>query len=74
LTSYGIQPAAGSLSRDSTVRLLRLSTDSGDEYWLGHQNFYVITRYNHSTHYAMAVHQLAQAIKRRYFESVAQLQ
>lgn len=74
LTSYGIQPAVGSLSRDSTVRLLRLSTDSGDEYWLGHQNFYVITRYNHSTHYAMAVHQLAQAIKRRYFESVAQLQ
>lgn len=73
LTSYGIQPVSGSLSRDSTVRLLRLSADSGDEYWLGHQNFYVITRYNHSTHYAMAVHQLAQAIKRRYFESVASL-
>jgi membrane-bound lytic murein transglycosylase B len=73
LTSYGIQPVAA-LGRDSTVRLLRLSADSGDEYWLGHQNFYVITRYNHSTHYAMAVHQLAQAIKRRYFESVALLQ
>jgi membrane-bound lytic murein transglycosylase B len=73
LTSHGIQPVA-SLSRDSTLRLLRLSTDSGDEYWLGHQNFYVITRYNHSTHYAMAVHQLAQEIKRRYFESVALLQ
>jgi len=73
LTSYGIQPIA-SLGSDATVRLLRLSADSGDEYWLGHQNFYVITRYNHSTHYAMAVHQLAQAIKRRYFESVALLQ
>jgi len=70
LTGYGIQPAAA-LDGDSTVRLLRLSADSGDEYWLGHQNFYVITRYNHSTHYAMAVHQLAQAIKQRYYESVA---
>ncbi|MGX2041800.1 lytic murein transglycosylase B [Methylocaldum sp. MU1018] len=74
LSNYGIQPVAASLDSDSTVRLLRLSADSGDEYWLGHQNFYVITRYNHSTHYAMAVHQLAQAIKRRYFESVASLQ
>ena len=45
--------------------LIKLNTYSGDELWLGGDNFYVITRYNHSSHYAMAVHQLAQAIKAR---------
>ena len=45
--------------------LIKLNTYSGDELWLGGHNFYVITRYNHSSHYAMAVHQLAQAIKTR---------
>jgi membrane-bound lytic murein transglycosylase B len=35
----------------------------GREHWIGYRNFYVITRYNHSPMYAMAVHQLAQAIR-----------
>ena len=33
------------------------------EYWIAFDNFYVITRYNHSTFYAMAVFQLAQALR-----------
>ncbi|MGK0271536.1 MAG: membrane-bound lytic murein transglycosylase B [Cocleimonas sp.] len=45
--------------------LIKLNTYSGDELWLGGHNFYVITRYNHSSHYAMAVHQLAEAIDQR---------
>jgi membrane-bound lytic murein transglycosylase B len=36
-----------------------------DQYLIGHPNFYTITRYNHSVYYAMAVHELAQAIKQR---------
>jgi membrane-bound lytic murein transglycosylase B len=47
------------------VSLLRLDAVGGYEYWLGLHNFYVITRYNHSTYYAMSVHQLAQALDSR---------
>ncbi|MGL5503739.1 MAG: lytic murein transglycosylase, partial [Aeromonas veronii] len=32
-------------------------------YWYDLPNFYTITRYNHSTHYAMAVWQLGLAVK-----------
>jgi membrane-bound lytic murein transglycosylase B len=42
--------------------LIELKTRAGREYWLGLNNFYVITRYNHSPLYAMAVYQLGQAI------------
>ena len=45
------------------VSLLKLDVGSGYEYWLGLHNFYVITRYNHSTYYAMAVYQLGNAVK-----------
>jgi len=41
---------------------LRLEEEDGIRYWLGLQNFYVITRYNHSAMYAMAVWELSQAI------------
>jgi membrane-bound lytic murein transglycosylase B len=43
--------------------LLTLQGDEGAEYWLTFQNFYVITRYNRSPRYAMAVMQLAQQIE-----------
>ena len=45
-----------------------LELDSGTkqpEYWVGWQNFYVISRYNHSAHYSMAVYQLAQEIRKQ---------
>jgi len=45
--------------------LLKYQANTGSEYWIAHHNFYVITRYNHSNLYAMAVHQLSQKIKLR---------
>lgn len=51
---------------DQAAVLVRLQGDSGEEYWLGLQNFYVITRYNQSAMYALAVYQLGQEIGRAY--------
>ena len=45
--------------------LIKLEPDAGSEYWLGLDNFYVITRYNHSPMYAMAVYQLGEAIREK---------
>jgi peptidoglycan lytic transglycosylase B len=50
------------LDLDAQAALLELKTLVGREYWLVLDNFYVITRYNHSPLYAMAVYQLGQAI------------
>jgi membrane-bound lytic murein transglycosylase B len=60
----GIQPAAA-VSETALAALLPLETESGMQYWFGLKNFYVITRYNRSTNYAMAVYAIAQGIKAR---------
>ena len=51
------------LADNKKVALFEMQGERGQEYWLGLSDFYVITRYNRSSMYALAVFQLSQAIK-----------
>ncbi|VXC51029.1 Membrane-bound lytic murein transglycosylase B [Pseudomonas sp. 8BK] len=54
--------SADPLADDLPVTAFRLEGADGAEYWLGLPNFFVITRYNRSVMYAMAVNQLAELL------------
>lgn len=51
------------LALEQPATLMELTMEDGEHYWFGLHNFYVITRYNHSRLYAMAVYELSQEIK-----------
>ena len=63
-TAIGFKPATV-LKAHQKATMIILDGENGDEHWFGMGNFYVITRYNHSPMYAMAVYQLAQLIKEK---------
>jgi len=56
---------------DTRALLILAEQPDGPSYRVGFQNFYVLTRYNASPRYAMAVHDLAQAIALRVAASAA---
>jgi membrane-bound lytic murein transglycosylase B len=63
----GMRPSSSFYGYRGNVSLIKLSRYTRDELWWGTKNFYAITRYNPKDHYAMAVHQLAQAVRKAYF-------
>lgn len=70
-TPVGELPARGilageTLAPETPVALIELDGENGKEYWIGLRNFYVITRYNRSSLYAMAVYQLASEISAQH--------
>lgn len=54
-----------SLPGDTAATLIELEGRNGTEHWLGLKNFYVISRYNHSALYSLAVYQLSQQLVNR---------
>ncbi len=62
LKARGLQPREP-LADDTKAALFRFEDLDGPLYHLGLNDFYVITRYNHSRLYALAVHELSQAIR-----------
>lgn len=53
------------LPQDAPALLIAADETDGTHWRVGYNNFYVITRYNHSAMYAMAVYELAAAVKQR---------
>lgn len=53
------------LPQEAPAILIAADESDGVHWRVGYNNFYVITRYNHSPLYAMAVYELAAAVKQR---------
>ncbi|MGX9461833.1 lytic murein transglycosylase B [Shewanella sp. A14] len=54
------------IDASQAAMLIKLEQPENSEYWLGLKNFYVITRYNRSPLYAMAVYQFSQQLNAHY--------
>lgn len=64
LANQGLTPrTALTLPATTAASGIRLQGMNGGEFWIGFNNFYVITRYNRSILYAMAAVQLSQALE-----------
>jgi membrane-bound lytic murein transglycosylase B len=70
LRKYGITPVQ-TVDKNQLAALIVLQDQAGPLYRLTYNNFYVITRYNRSKNYAMAVYELSQLIRKQYDETVA---
>ena len=60
----GVEPVQP-VDPEALATAMKFELKDGYEYWLGLNNFYVITRYNHSAMYAMCVYELSRRIAGR---------
>lgn len=63
LVRYGIYPLQHTLNTDRRAALISFEGEDGPFYRLGYNNFYVITRYNRSKLYALAVLELSDKLR-----------
>ena len=66
LTSKGLAARNGTWDATLPANAIRLQGDNGAEFWLAFNNFYVITSYNRSLLYAMAVFQLSETLREQH--------
>lgn len=65
MAEFGVAvPATAPAAPAALIDLV--TPDAATEYWLGYRNFYVITRYNRSSFYAMTVYAFAETLKSRH--------
>lgn len=72
LRAKGVEFDQASQDADAPALLVPAETELGPSYRVGFKNFEVITRYNRSVRYAMAVHDLAQTIADRVITANAE--
>lgn len=65
---FGVMPVAQSNDDERLASVIALEGEHGPVYRLVYHNFYMLMRYNRSTHYAMAVYELSREIRERYQE------
>ena len=72
LKSHGVRPKYGPVVEEN-VAFFEFDLTDGKQHWIGFDNFYVITRYNRSPLYAMAVYQLSLEITEAREQDVAKI-
>ena len=65
LKRRGVSPAAP-VEEGPEAALITAESENGPSYWLGFNNFYVITRYNRSINYALVVEELARELRAQF--------
>lgn len=70
LISSGVKPITASQNHPSRAGVIELITSQGNEYWIAYPNFFIITRYNSSPQYALAVYLLAQQLKQHWYSNL----
>jgi membrane-bound lytic murein transglycosylase B len=71
LAAKGVSLDAAALPPETPAILIAADEPDGIHWRVGYNNFFVITRYNHSALYAMAVYELATAVKQRMLSNDA---
>lgn len=69
MIAAGVKPLHAASKHPEKAGLIELDIAQGKEYWLAYPNFYVITRYNVSPQYALAVYLLAQQLRKQWISA-----